>query len=101
MSLGAKSLGIKYDPRVTLTDEFPCPGFVAINEIQEEIDWAYHKLRAEIISILAPKVIKIILEKVNPNPKIQLVLPDSIQWEIMRILASSPSFKKFNRYYQI
>lgn len=100
MSLGAKSLGIKYDPRVTLTDEFPCPGFVAINEIQEEIDWAYHKLRAEIISILAPKVIKIILEKVNPNPKIQLVLPDSIQWEIMRILASSPSFKNSNQKIQ-
>jgi hypothetical protein len=101
MSLGAKSLGIKYDPRLTLTGEFPCPGFVAINEIQEEIDWAYHKLRAEIVSILAPKVIKVILEKVNPNPKIQLVLPNSVEQEIIRILASSPSFKNSNQKIQL
>jgi hypothetical protein len=101
MSLGAKSLGIKYDPRLTLTGEFPCPGFVAINEIQEEIDWAYHKLRAEIVSILAPKVIKVILQKVTPNPKIQLVLPNSIQQEIIKILASSPSFKNSNQKIQL
>ena len=100
MPITSKSLAVKFDSRITANGDFPCYGFVAIHEIQEEIEWAYQKVRTEVASILGPRVINIVLEKANPNPNVQLVLEKSIQEEIIRILVSSPSVKNSNQKVQ-